>query len=295
MEARVLRIGIIGKTDQSRVFDITRELCDWLRERNIGVYVEEELAGKIGHPYSVSGTELPETVDVILVFGGDGTFLRVARLVCRYDIPILGVNLGGLGFLTEITIDELYRMMERIISGEYTIEKREMLYATIHRGASDRIGDYVVLNDVVINKGAVARIIDLAVYINGSHVTTFKSDGIILSTPTGSTAYSLSAGGPIVYPTLPLTIITPICPHSLSNRPLVVSNETTVKVRVLTDTHDVYLTLDGQVGVNLKMGDVIEVRKSDASVKLIRSPFRDYFTILKTKLLWGERHGKTEE
>jgi len=290
-----LRIGIIGKTNQNRVFDITRELCGWLKGRNIEVYVEKELAAKIGHPNSIPGTELPEIVDVILVFGGDGTFLRVARLVCKYDIPILGVNLGGLGFLTEITIDELYRMMERIISGEYSIEKREMLYATIHRGATDRIGNYIVLNDVVINKGAVARIIDLAIYINGSHVTTFKSDGIILSTPTGSTAYSLSAGGPIVYPTLPLTIITPICPHALSNRPLVVSSETTIRIKVLTDTHDVYLTLDGQVGVNLKMGDVIEVKKSDASVKLIRSPFRDYFTILKTKLLWGERYGKIEE
>jgi NAD+ kinase len=181
-------------------------------------------------------------------------------------------------------------MIERIISGEYSVEKREMLYATIHRGSTDQIGNFIVLNDVVINKGAVARIIDLALYINGSHVTNFRADGIILSTPTGSTAYSLSAGGPIVYPTLPLTIITPICSHTLTNRPLVVSSETTIRVIVLSDTPDTYLTLDGQVGVTLKVGDVIEIMKSDRSVKLIKSPFRDYFTILKTKLMWGERY-----
>jgi Predicted sugar kinase len=143
----------------------------------------------------------------------------------------------------------------------------------------------------VIGKGAVARIIDLATYINGSHVTTFKADGVILSTPTGSTAYSLSAGGPIIYPTLPLTIITPICPHTLTDRPVVVSNETTVKVKILSDTPDMYLTLDGQLGVTLRMGDVVEVRKAETSVKLIKSPFRDYFTILRTKLMWGERYG----
>ncbi|MGE5444565.1 MAG: NAD(+)/NADH kinase [Ignavibacteriales bacterium] len=287
---RVLRIGIIGKTHKKETFDVTRELSKWLQERGIEVYIEKELGAEIGHTNSVARTELPELVDIILVFGGDGTFLSVARLVCKYNIPILGVNLGGLGFLTEIVLDELYPMMEYILSGKYEVEEREMLCAVIHRKA-ERVGDYVVLNDVVINKGAVARIIDLAIYINGSHVTTFKADGIILSTPTGSTAYSLSAGGPIVYPTLPLTIITPICPHTLTDRPLVVSNETTVRVKVLTDTPDIYLTLDGQVGVNLRMGDVIEVRKADTSVKLIKSPFRDYFTILKAKLMWGERYG----
>lgn len=285
-----MRIGIIGKTHKKETFDVTRELSKWLQERGIDVYIEKELGAEIGHTNSVARTELPELVDIILVFGGDGTFLSVARLVCKYNIPILGVNLGGLGFLTEIVLDELYPMMEYILFGKYEVEEREMLCAVIHRKA-ERVGDYVVLNDVVINKGAVARIIDLAIYINGSHVTTFKADGIILSTPTGSTAYSLSAGGPIVYPTLPLTIITPICPHTLTDRPLVVSNETTVRVKVLTDTPDIYLTLDGQVGVNLRMGDVIEVRKADTSVKLIKSPFRDYFTILKAKLMWGERYG----
>ncbi|HEY7534363.1 MAG TPA: NAD(+)/NADH kinase [Thermodesulfobacteriota bacterium] len=286
-----MRIGIIGRTHKKETFEITRQLSDWLEKRSVKVYVEKELGTQIGHPNSIPQTELPELVDMVLVFGGDGTFLRVSRLICNYGIPILGVNVGGLGFLTEITIDELYPMMEIVLSGKFEVEKRGMLYATINR-KTERIGNYVVLNDVVINKGAVARIIDLAIYINDYHVTTFKADGIILSTPTGSTAYSLSAGGPIVYPTLPLTIITPICPHTLTDRPLVVSNETTIRVKVLTDTPDIYLTLDGQVGVNLKMEDVVEVKKADTSVKLIKSPFRDYFTILKTKLKWGERYGK---
>lgn len=282
-----MRIGIIGKTNKQEVFGITDDLCKWLKERGIETYVESEIGFKIGHLNSIPRERLPEHSDVVLVFGGDGTFLDVARLVCRYNIPILGVNLGGLGFLTEITTDELRPAVEEIINGNYVVEKREMLTATIHRDA-EIIGDYSVLNDVVINKGVVARIIDLAIYIDGSHVTSFRADGLILSTPTGSTAYSLSAGGPIVYPTLPLTLITPISPHTLTNRPLVVSNETVIKVKILTETMDVYLTLDGQVGVTLKKDDEIEVRKSDTYVKMIRSPFRDYFTILKTKLMWGK-------
>ncbi len=285
-----MRIGIIGRTHKEETFEIIKELSDWLEKRGVKVYVEKELGTMINHPNSIPYSELPESVDMVLVFGGDGTLLRVARLVSKYGIPILGVNIGRLGFLTEITIEELHPMIEFILSGEFEIEKREMLSATIHR-RGERIGNYVVLNDVVINKGAVARVIDLAIYVNGSHITTFKADGIILSTPTGSTAYSLSAGGPIVYPTLPLTIITPICPHTLTDRPFVVSNETTIRVKILTDTPDIYLTLDGQVGVNLMINDIVEVKKADISVKLIKSPFRDYFTILKTKLKWGEKYG----
>ena len=288
-----MRIGITGRIHKEETFEIIRKLSDWLEKRDVKVYVEKEIGAVINHPNSVPYAELPESVDIVIVFGGDGTLLRVARLVSKYGIPILGVNLGRLGFLTEIAIDELYPMMELLLSGKYEVEKREMLSATIHRWG-EWIGNYAVLNDVVINKGAVARVIDLAIYVNDSHITTFKADGIILSTPTGSTAYSLSAGGPIVYPTLPLTIITPICPHTLTDRPFVVSNEATIRVRVLTDTPDIYLTLDGQVGVNLMMDDVVEVKKADISVKLIKSPFRDYFTVLKTKLKWGEKYGAVE-
>ncbi|MCZ6685318.1 MAG: NAD(+)/NADH kinase [Candidatus Dadabacteria bacterium] len=286
-------IGIIAKNNIEEPFGITKKLSNWLKERGVEVYVEKELGKKIRHPNSIDRREIPKLVDVILVFGGDGTFLGVAREACKYGTPILGINLGGLGFLTEVTVDELYPMMERIIDGDYEVEDRQMLITSIRRGKKN-IGTYEVLNDVVINKGALARIIDLAIYIEDSHVTTYKADGIILATPTGSTAYSLSAGGPIVHPGIPVTIITPICPHTLTNRPLVVSSEMKVEIIVTTQEPDTYLTLDGQIGVRLKTGDLIEVKRTDTSVKLIKSPFRDFFSILKTKLMWGERYGKID-
>jgi NAD+ kinase len=288
-----LIIGIIAKNNIEEPFEITKKLSNWLKERGVEVYVEKELGKKIRHPNSIDRTDIPKLVDVILVFGGDGTFLGVAREACKYGTPILGINLGGLGFLTEVTVDELYPMMERIIDGDYEVEDRQMLITSIRRGKKN-IGTYEVLNDVVINKGALARIIDLSIYIEDSHVTTYKADGIILATPTGSTAYSLSAGGPIVHPGIPVTIITPICPHTLTNRPLVVSSEMKVEIKVTTQEPDTYLTLDGQIGVRLKTGDLIEVKRTDTSVKLIKSPFRDFFSILKTKLMWGERYGKID-
>ena len=286
-------IGIIAKNNIEEPFEITKKLSNWLKERGVEVYVEKELGKKIRHPNSIDRTDIPKLVDVILVFGGDGTFLGVAREACKYGTPILGINLGGLGFLTEVTVDELYPMMERIIDGDYEVEDRQMLITSIRRGKKN-IGTYEVLNDVVINKGALARIIDLAIYIENSHVTTYKADGIILATPTGSTAYSLSAGGPIVHPGIPVTIITPICPHTLTNRPLVVSSKMKVEIKVTTQEPDTYLTLDGQIGLRLKTGDLIEVKRTDTSVKLIKSPFRDFFSILKTKLMWGERYGKID-
>ncbi len=286
-------IGIIAKNNIEEPFEITKKLSNWLKERGVEVYVEKELGKKIRHPNSIDRTDIPKVVDVILVFGGDGTFLGVAREACKYGTPILGINLGGLGFLTEVTVEELYPMMERIIDGDYEVEDRQMLITSIRRGKKN-IGTYEVLNDVVINKGALARIIDLAIYIEDSHVTTYKADGIILATPTGSTAYSLSAGGPIVHPGIPVTIITPICPHTLTNRPLVVSSKMKVEIKVTTQEPDTYLTLDGQIGLRLKTGDLIEVKRTDTSVKLIKSPFRDFFSILKTKLMWGERYGKID-
>lgn len=288
-----MKIGIIAKANIVEPLEITKNLTTWLKEKNVEVFVEKVLGDQIGHLNSVEQAELPELVDIILVFGGDGTFLGMSRLACKHGTPILGINLGGLGFLTEVTVDELYPMMERIIEGNYEVEERQMLLTSIHR-ENKIIGTYEVLNDVVINKGAVARIIDLGIYIDDSHVTTYKADGIILSTPTGSTAYSLSAGGPIVHPKIPVTIITPICPHTLTNRPLVVSSDMKVEIKVTTHEPDTYLTLDGQIGVRLNTGDIIEVQRADTSVKLIKSPYRDFFTILKTKLMWGERYGKID-
>lgn len=288
-----MKIGIIAKANIIEPLEITKKLASWLKDEDVEVFVEKVLADQIGHSNSADQAEMPELVDIILVFGGDGTFLGMARLACKHGTPILGINLGGLGFLTEVTVDELYPMMERIIAGNYEVEERQMLLTSIHRGKKN-IGTYEVLNDVVINKGAVARIIDLEIYIEDSHVTTYRADGIILSTPTGSTAYSLSAGGPIVHPKIPVTIITPICPHTLTNRPLVVSSDMKVEIKVKTHEPDTYLTLDGQIGVRLDTGDIIEVKRADTTVKLIKSPYRDFFTILKTKLMWGERYGKID-
>ncbi len=288
-----MNIGIIGKPKVDKVYEITAELYPWLVDRGNEVFVEKEIADKIGLENSYKRDEIPDLVDIILVFGGDGTFLGVARLVCQHDIPLLGINVGGLGFLTEITVEELYPMMERILEGDFEVEIREMISASIMRG-KEQIGEHVVLNDLVINKGAVSRIIDLEIHIDKSLVNTFKADGIIISTPTGSTAYSLSAGGPIVYPTLPVVIITPICPHTLTNRPLVVPSDTSITVKVLSEDPDTYLTLDGQIGIKLETGDIIELQNTHTSVKVIKSPYRDYFTILKTKLMWGERYEKIQ-
>jgi len=281
-----MRIGIIGKLSGKEAFQVARELTNWLKNKDVEVYVEEELGRGIEHPNLTPKVKLPELIDLVLVLGGDGTLLDAARIVGSYGIPIIGVNLGGLGFLTEFTLDELYPMMEQILKGEYNFVERSMLRALVYRDGI-AVADYSVLNDAVINRGALARIIDLETYVNGEYVTTFRADGIIFSTPTGSTAHSLSAGGPIVYPTLPVTIITLICPHTLTNRPLVISNESDIRLTLLTETTDVALTLDGQIGFALKVGDTVGVKKSDSLIKLIKSPYRDYFTLLKTKLKWG--------
>lgn len=288
-----MKIGIIGKKNKKQVYNLASSLDRWLKERNVEVLVEESLGKKIDVKNTVTEEKLPESVDVVVVLGGDGTFLGVSRLVHEHNIPIVGVNLGALGFLAEFTRDEVYSTMDRIITGDYEIEEREMILATVYKGGK-KLDDYIVLNDLVINNGPVSRIVDLAIDIDNSRVTTLKADGIILSTPTGSTAYSLSAGGPIVYPTLPVILITPICPHLLTNRPLVVSSNSEIKVKVLTDTQNTYLTADGQIGVTINVGDEVILRKADTTVKLVKSPFRDYFSILKTKLMWGERYGNLD-
>lgn len=285
-----MKFGIVGKKEDKEVYNITKELCLWLQRRNADFLVEKGLGEKIDASPLVDENELAEQIDILIVLGGDGTFLGASRLVHGYEVSILGVNLGGLGFLTEFTVDELYLIMEKILEGDYETEKRERLRSK-HVRNKKVVGVYSALNDLVINNGPVSRVVDLAIYINGEHITTPKADGIIFSTPTGSTAYSLSAGGPIVYPTLPVIIMTPICPHVLTNRPLVVSSDTEIKVVVLQDAHNTYVTLDGQIGFPLEKGDEIYLKNSDSHVNIIKSPFRDYFSILKTKLMWGERYG----
>lgn len=281
------RIGIICKIGRPEPLEILKDFLPWLRMKGFDVFVDSETAELL----NIDGylrSQIPSMVDMIIVLGGDGTMLSVARLVGSRGIPILGVNLGGLGFITEVNRDEIFDATEKVLSGSCSIEERIMLSAIVFR-SGEKIADFIVLNDVVINKGALARIIDLETYINNTYVTTFKSDGLIISTPTGSTAYCLSAGGPILYPTLNSIVLTPICPHTLTNRPIVLPDNFIIEVILRSESEDVFLTLDGQVGFSLRRNDTVEVKKTDFTTKLLIPCERDYFQILRTKLKWGER------
>jgi NAD+ kinase len=279
------RIGIVAKRNKPEAATIANHLVEWLRTKKINVYHPTLSEGDWK---SVGREEIPSDLEMIIVLGGDGTLLSVARQVWDKNIPILGVNLGGLGFLTEITLDELYPVLERVVRGDFEVNEREVLGAVVIR-RGERIAEFIVLNDAVINKGALARIIDLETTINGEYLSTFRSDGLIISTPTGSTAYNLSAGGPIVFPSLHTIIITPICPHTLTIRPIIIPDD--VKIRALLKSRDeeVTLTLDGQQGFTLEFEDVVEVEKAEGHILLIKSPYRHYFELLREKLKWGER------
>ncbi|MBM4338434.1 MAG: NAD(+) kinase [Deltaproteobacteria bacterium] len=288
------RIGIIAKQNKPEAVNITGQLVEWLQSRGIDVYIEEGLGEAVRAttkgPWlsGIKKEEIPNHAEMIIVLGGDGTLLSVARLMGKHEVPILGVNLGGLGFLTEITLEELYRVLERVIRGEYVTDERVVLtVGVIRRG--EKLTEFTVLNDAVINKGALARIIDIETTINGDYLTTFKSDGLIISTPTGSTAYNLSAGGPIVYPSLHCIIITPICSHTLTNRPIMVPDDVEIGVILKSKQQEVLLTLDGQQGFVLEFGDTVEVKKAEGRILLIKSPYRHYFEVLREKLKWGER------
>jgi len=280
--------GIIAKHTDPQAESIVSDLCRWLEERGKGVVLDRETGALIGRPDSVVRSKIPELCDFLIVIGGDGTLLSAARVVGTSGKPILGVNMGSLGFMTAVTLDEIYPALERIFRNEYEFEERMMLVAHVHR-LGERVANYTVLNDVVINKGALAKMIDIKVTVGDLYLSTFKADGLIISTPTGSTGYSLAAQGPMIHPTMNTILITPICPHTLTFRPLVVPDGLVVRSELLSKESDVFLTLDGQVGFGLRQGDVVEVRKANAPLRFFRSPFRDYFTVLRTKLKWGER------
>lgn len=281
------RIGIFAKRNQPDAIALALKVESWLRDRGVTVLCEEELASRMG----VSGSPaaaIPPLCDMLIVLGGDGTLISVAREVGALEKPILGVNLGSLGFLTEITTQELFPVLERILSGDYQTSNRLMLDVTVTRKDSCLV-QYQVLNDVVINKGALARIVDIKVWVNDSYLTTYKADGLIISSPTGSTAYNMAAGGPIIYPGSECLVITPICPHMLTNRPMIVSADASIRVEVMFQDEDVVLTADGQVGMPLQAGDVVEILQASSRTRLILSPEKDYFEVLRTKLRWGER------
>lgn len=288
------RIGIITKRNKPEAVTIVRNLVEWLQRKKIEVYVEEEIGDLFAslpsgtYLNTIEREEIPSHVEMIIVLGGDGTLLSVSRLIGDREVPILGVNLGGLGFLTEITLEELYRVLERVIQGDFITDKRVVLNAAVIR-KEKKMAEFTVLNDAVINKGALARIIDLETTINGEYLITFKSDGLIISTPTGSTAYNLSAGGPIVYPSLHCVILTPICSHTLTNRPIVIPDDVKIRAILKTKQQEVILTLDGQQGFPLEFEDVVEVEKANGRILLIKSPYRHYFEVLREKLKWGER------
>jgi NAD+ kinase len=281
------KIGIICKLSRKEPQDILKELLPWLREKGCEVFVDQDTAARL-NIRGYDRKDIPALVDAVLVLGGDGTMLSVNRLVAHAGIPVLGINLGSLGFLAEVNKENIYSAVEKMLSGDCAIEERLMLKAILRRGGKV-IDQFLVLNDVVINKGALARIIDLEVSIDQSYVTTYKADGLIISTPTGSTAYSLSAGGPILYPTIENIVLTPICSHTLTNRPIVLSDLVTIAIRLMSTSEDVFLTLDGQVGCALKTDDVIEVVKADYKARLLIAGGTGYFDVLRKKLKWGER------
>ena len=284
-------IGIVARPDLEGAGGLLEELAAWLKTRGLTACFEERTAAL--HPGLAGGCVLPgdevaRRADALVVLGGDGTLLAASHLLDDRKVPVLGVNFGHLGFLTEITLPELYTVLQAVIEGRYEYEERRMLRAVVRRGGQpDHSGD--VLNDVVMTKAALSRIIEPEVWVDGLFVSSFRADGLIVSSTTGSTAYNLAAGGPILHSRLPAMVLTPICPHMLTNRPLVVSDEAVVELHLLhADAADVHLTFDGQHGFPLKGGDVVSVTRSPRSVRLVKAG-KDYYEVLRTKLKWGER------
>jgi NAD+ kinase len=260
-----------------------------LGQRGLQAVIEEGLAAGAGTIQHETRERIMQQADMLVVLGGDGTLLSVARIPGAERVPILAVNLGGLGFLTEIRVNEIDAVLDKVITGEAVIDQRMMLETHLYRSRGSAAETYQALNDVVINKGALARMIELETFVGQDYVNSFRADGLIISTPTGSTGYSVSAGGPLIHPSLRLIALTPICPHTLTNRPIILNDDSTVCVIVKTGDEDIFLTVDGQVGTRIAVGERIEVRKSSKTISMIQNPFRTYYGTLKEKLKWGER------
>lgn len=281
-------IGIIVKKNRPQALEHVKSIVPLLQAEHKTVVIENTIEPFDECLRFCTRAQVIAESDLLLVFGGDGTLLSVARESGIESVPILAVNLGGLGFLTETRAQELQDMLGRVCAGEFDIERRMMLDVRLAAvGAEQRC--FRVLNDVVINKSALARMIDIETLVDGDFLTTYKSDGLIVCTPTGSTGYFLSAGGPVIYPDLALISLAPICPHTLSQRPIILNDESVITLTLKTPEEDVHLTMDGQVGERLHAGDVVEVRKSAVALQLITSPFRTYFEVLREKFRWGER------
>jgi NAD+ kinase len=288
----IKRIGIVLKPHQPQALKTICELVVWLAERDItlvgGPELERErIEHDTGCPVpQVESESLASDVDLMLVLGGDGTMIATARMIGDQEVPVLGVNYGGLGYLAEFRIEELYTALESILADNFRLDRRVMLAVELCRG-NVSLQTTRVLNDVVINKSALARIIEIEAYLNSQFVNSFRADGLIVSTPTGSTAYNLSAGGPVIFPSMNAVVITPICPFTLSNRPIVVPDDAEIELLLKTDQEDVALTLDGQVGFPLQVEDRVKIRKSRTTFNLIQPSNRNYFDVLRDKLRWG--------
>ena len=279
-------VGLVAKYQERKAAQMVRWLIPWLKKRGKKVCVENGLA-RAG-AQSCSKKEMAFKADLIISLGGDGTLLNIAPLVERPEVPILGVNLGALGFITEVAVDELESVLSKTLSGDYEVEKRMTLEVRV-LGKNGRPHKFRVLNDVVIAKGARSRIIDLETYIGKDYLCTYRADGLIVSTPTGSTAYYLAAAGPILEPTLGAIVLAPICPHTLTHRPIVVPSNAVIRVTLRSFGDTVILIPDGQQGMRLNNGDRVEARDYGLPVSLIKLPSRSYYEILREKLKWGER------
>ncbi|MBN1552777.1 NAD(+)/NADH kinase [bacterium] len=288
-EHLIKSVAIYGKPDTPRVTEIGNRLFDWLKNRNISVYLGEVTARQIDRtPVGILLDSIPTIIDLVIVLGGDGTILRVARMLESHDTPIMAVNTGGLGFLTGFKQDELYEQLANVLAGDFKVSKRSMLKAQLFRG-EECIHDYVILNDAVIKKSTLARIIKLETRLNGEMITAYHGDGLIVSSPTGSTGYSLSAGGPIIVPHMNALVLTPICPHTLTHRPIVVSENDIVEVILISADSHVLLTVDGQLGFPMTCGDRVMIRRAAQETHMIQNPNTTFFEVLCEKLKWGQR------
>ena len=285
MSHPIRSVGLVAKSGSREAVRSTNELADWLERRDIRVAIEEEVAAAREPGFNGDLYDPGNDYDLVVVLGGDGTLLAAGRAVCP-GVPILGVNLGQLGFLTEIAKAELYPSLVEILAGRFAVEERSLLEITVVR-ADEELAFYRVFNDAVIAKSALSRIIELTLKADGGLVTTYRSDGLIISTPTGSTAYNLSAGGPIVNPLLPAVVLTPICPHTFSLRPIVVPDQSRIEVTLETQEAEVYLTLDGQEGTKLRYLDTVRLIRAAKGVHLVRLSGRTFYDNLRGKLRWG--------
>jgi NAD+ kinase len=279
-------IGILTKPKLPNMKPALTQLVAWLREHGKVVVLDPKAAALIGRPASRHRGTIADKADMVLVLGGDGTMLNAARLVEKRSVPILGINMGGLGFLTEVGGEHLYKTLERVFAREYVLEERLMLRARLERRGKG-VTEATVLNDVVVTKGELSRMIAMTIAIDGQFVTSLRGDGLILSTPTGSTAYSMSAGGPIVSPSVNALVLTPICPHTLTHRPLLVPSTAMLAITLTSHDKGAMVTCDGQVGVAMTEGDTVTIKPSRHRARLIRLPERTYYDVLRRKLKWG--------